>query len=386
MSFIRPDIEALPPSGIARVAIRRLDDPAVIPLWFGEGDRVTPKFIRDAAKAALDDGETFYSFTRGTVALRDGIRDYLGRLYGVDVHPDRITVPGSSMLSVTIAAQMALNKGDHALAVSPHWPNIEMTMRVTGADFSTVRQRLTATGWELTAAEIIDGVRPNTRCIFVNSPCNPTGWVMPAEQQQQLLEFCRERQILLIADEVYHRMAYGVEAAPSFINIAREDDPIIIVYGLSKSWAMTGWRLGWVVAPRQLQTPWQIMSENFNTGATVFAQRAAMVALRDGEPLVRDLREHYAAGRDIVMETLASHPRIALSEPEGAFYAFPRIEGIESSLDFALALLDREDVGVAPGYTFGEGNDQHIRICFARSHEQLREGLQRLLRFLDHNG
>ena len=386
MSFIRPDIEALPPSGIARVAIRRLDDPAVIPLWFGEGDRVTPRFIRDAAKAALDDGETFYSFTRGTVALRDGIRDYLGRLYGVDVHPDRITVPGSSMLSVTIAAQMALNKGDHALAVSPHWPNIEMTMRVTGADFSTVRQRLTATGWELTAAEIIDGVRPNTRCIFVNSPCNPTGWVMPAEQQQQLLEFCRERQILLIADEVYHRMAYGVEAAPSFINIAREDDPVIIVYGLSKSWAMTGWRIGWVVTPRQLQTPWQIMSENFNTGATVFVQRAAAVALRDGEPLVRDLREHYAAGRDIVMETLAAHPRIALSEPEGAFYAFPRIEGIESSLDFALALLDREDVGVAPGYTFGEGNDQHIRICFARSHEQLREGLQRLLRFLDHNG
>jgi aspartate/methionine/tyrosine aminotransferase len=383
MSFIRADIEALPPSGIAQVATRRLDDPDVIPLWFGEGDRVTPSFIRDAAKAALDDGETFYSFTRGTTALREGIRDYLGQLYGEDIHPDRITVPGSSMLSVTIAAQMALSSGDHALAVSPHWPNIEMTMRVTGAEFSAVRQRLTETGWELTAAEIIDAVRPNTRCIFVNSPCNPTGWVMPVEQQQQLLEFCRERQILLIADEVYHRMAYGAEAAPSFINIAREDDPVIIVYGLSKSWAMTGWRIGWVVTPRQLQVPWQIMSENFNTGATVFAQRAAKVALRDGEPLVRDLREHYAAGRDIVMETLAAHPRIALSEPEGAFYAFPRIEGIESSLDFALALLDREDVGVAPGYTFGEGNDQHIRICFARSHDQLREGLQRLLRFLD---
>ena len=158
MSFIRPDIEALPPSGIAQVATRRLDDPDVIPLWFGEGDRVTPSFIRNAAKAALDDGETFYSFTRGTTAVREGIRDYLRQLYGEDIHPDRITMPGSSMLSVTIAAQMALSSGDHALAVSPHWPNIEMTMRVTGAEFSAVRQRLTETGWELTAAEIIDAV------------------------------------------------------------------------------------------------------------------------------------------------------------------------------------------------------------------------------------
>lgn len=382
MKFLRPEIAALPQSGIAKVAVTRLGDPTVIPLWFGEGDRVTPSFIREAAKQALDAGETFYSFTRGTVGFRGAIGDYLQRIYGVDVHPDRITVPGSSMLSVTIAAQMALGPGDHALAVSPHWPNIEMTMRVTGAEFDSVRQRLSANGWELSATEIIAATRDNTRCIFVNSPCNPTGWVMPAAEQRQLLEFCRERHILLIADEVYHRMDYSGEAAPSFLTIAREDDPIIIVYGMSKSWAMTGWRLGWVVTPRQLEIPWQIMSENFNTGATVFAQSAAAVALRDGEPLVKDLRQHYAAGRELVMDILGSHPRIELSEPAGAFYAFPRIEGITSSLDFSLALLEQEDVGVAPGYTFGDGNEQHIRICFARSHDQLREGLERMLRFL----
>jgi aspartate aminotransferase len=125
------------------------------------------------------------------------------------------------------------------------------------------------------------------------------------------------------------------------------------------------------------------MSENFNTGATVFTQRAAAVALLQGEQLVSDLRDHYARGRDLVMEQLASHPRISLTEPEGAFYAFPHIEGVHSSLDFAQDLLAAEDVGVAPGYTFGEGNEQHIRICFARSHDQLREGLARLIRFLD---
>jgi aspartate/methionine/tyrosine aminotransferase len=384
MRYLREDIAALPPSGIARVVMKRLGDPNVIPLWFGEGDMITPQFIRDAAISALEDGETFYDYTRGTLHLRDAIRDYLQRLFGVDVHPDRITCPGSSMLSITMAAQTALQKGDHAVAVAPHWPNIEMTMRIAGAEVTSVRQRLTADGWALEAEEIIAAVRPDTRLIFVNSPCNPTGWVMPAEQQQILLEFCRRRQILLIADEVYHRMVYsGEAAAPSFLTIAEEDDPVVIVYGLSKSWAMTGWRLGWVVTPRGTATTWQIMSENFNTGAAVFTQRAAATALRDGEEMVAERLAHYAHGRDIVMEELGGHPRITLSEPDGAFYAFPHIDGIQSSMDFALGLLEAEDVGVAPGYTFGEDNEQHIRICFARSHEQLAEGLRRLVRHLD---
>ena len=384
MRYLREDIATLPPSGIARVALARLGDPGVIPLWFGEGDMVTPKFIRDAAVAALEEGETFYNYTRGTLQLREAIGEYLKRLLGVDIHPDRVTCPGSSMLSVTMAAQMALQKGDHAVAVAPHWPNIEMTLRIAGAEVTSVRQRLTASGWELQAAEIIAAVRPDTRLVFVNSPCNPTGWVMPADQQLELLEFCRERQVLLVADEVYHRMVYsGNPSAPSFLSIARDDDPVVVVFGLSKSWAMTGWRLGWVITPRDNATAWQIMSENFNTGAAVFTQRAAAVALRDGEELVAERLAHYARGRDIVMEELGGHPRLTLSEPEGAFYAFPHIEGISSSLDFALGLLEAEDVGVAPGYTFGEGNEQHVRICFARSHEQLTEGLRRLVRYLD---
>jgi aspartate/methionine/tyrosine aminotransferase len=227
-------------------------------------------------------------------------------------------------------------------------------------------------------------VRPDTRLIFVNSPCNPTGWVMPVEEQRALLAFCRERQILLVADEVYHRMVYsGDTAAPSFLTLAGDDDPVMIVYGLSKSWAMTGWRLGWVITPRASATAWQVMSENFNTGATVFTQRAAATALRDGEALVAERLAHYARGRDIVMDMLGGHPRIQLNAPEGAFYAFPKIEGIASSLAFAEGLLAAENVGVAPGYTFGDDNEQHIRICFARSHDQLAEGLGRMLNYLD---
>lgn len=226
------------------MAFSRLGDPAVIALWFGEGDTVTPAFIREAAKAALDDGQTFYTHTRGLQSLRDAIKRYLDDLYGLDINPDRITVPGSAMMGVTIAAQTAVSSGDRALIVSLHWPNIEITYRVAGAEIDTVRQRETDAGWHLDVTEIIAAVRPETRSIFVNTPCNPTGWVMHQDDQRELLAFCRERDILLIADEVYHRTFFDGEHAPSFLQVAREDDPLVVVNGFSKAWAMTGWRLG----------------------------------------------------------------------------------------------------------------------------------------------
>ncbi|MCZ6869669.1 MAG: pyridoxal phosphate-dependent aminotransferase [Gammaproteobacteria bacterium] len=383
MSPFRPEIEALEQNGITRVALPRITDPKVIPLWFGEGDAVTPQFIRDAAKAALDEGQTFYSHTRGRQELRDAIKDYLDALYGVDIDPARITVPGAAMMGITIAAQMALTTGDHGLIVSPNWPNIETAYRVTGAEVGFVRQREGADGWQLGAREIIEQTQKRTRAIFVNSPCNPTGWIMQEDDQRELLEFCRARNILLIADEVYGRLVYDRDIAPSFLSISRDDDPLIVVNGFSKAWAMTGWRLGWVVTPTRSATHWAILSECFNTGAASFVQIAGTAALRDGESVVQDLRGRYRDAREIVMQVLASHPRIELSEPQGAFYAFPRVRGLRSSLDFVHGVLDEEDVGIAPGYTFGPHNDAHFRVCFAQSHPRLREGLERVLRYID---
>ncbi|NJN53062.1 MAG: aminotransferase class I/II-fold pyridoxal phosphate-dependent enzyme, partial [Gammaproteobacteria bacterium] len=193
MKPFRPEIEALQQNGITGVAMPRLPDPKVIPLWFGEGDIATPDFIRDAAKQALDAGDTFYVNTRGRNELRNAIKRYLDGLYDIDVHPDRITVPGSAMLGVTLAAQMSLTTGDHALIASPNWPNIETVFRVTGARVSFVRQQETDVGWTLSAADIIAAVEPETRCIYINSPCNPTGWVMSRPEQETLLDFCRGR-------------------------------------------------------------------------------------------------------------------------------------------------------------------------------------------------
>ena len=300
MDFLRPEIAALEQNGITRVALTRIGDPNVIPLWFGEGDAVTDEFIREAAKAALDAGDTFYTHTRGKQALRDALKRYLDGLYGIDLDPDRITVPGATMLGITIAAQMALSTGDHAIIVGPVWPNIDATYRTTGAEVTYVSQRRGHAGWRLDLADVRAALRPRTRSLFLNSPCNPTGWVMPAAQQAELLEICRERNILLIADEVYHRTVYEGDAAPSFMTLARDDDPVIVVSGFSKAWAMTGWRIGWVVAPRRHAETWAVLSECFNTGATVFVQQAAITALERGEEAVARLRDQYARGREIV--------------------------------------------------------------------------------------
>ena len=382
-SAFREDMERLRQNGITTVAFSRFDDPSVIPLWFGEGDSVTPPFIREAAKSALDDGRTFYVHTRGLPELRTALKRYLDGLYGLDIHPDRITVPGSAMLGVTLAAQVALSRGDHGLIVTPAWPNIMAVFKVAGAQIDEVPQRLTPNGWQIDLDELFAAVRPQTRVIYVNSPCNPTGWVMAREEQRRLLEFCRGRGILLLSDEVYHRTVFDGDAAPSFLEVAEEDDPLVVVNGFSKAWAMTGWRLGWMVTPRSPRLHWAALSECFNTGATVFAQYGGIAALRRGEGVVRKLREQYRAGRAIVDAALDGHPLIEHLSPAGAFYAFPRIHGLTDSLAFAQDVLREEDLGIAPGYTFGNGFDGHIRLCFAKSHEKLADGLKRLVRFIE---
>ncbi len=294
-----------------------------------------------------------------------------------------ISYGGSSMLAITMAAQMTLSHGDHGLIVSPHWPNIDRAFQVTGAAYSTVRQRWSKSGWTLALDDLRAALRPNTRALFLNSPCNPTGWVMSRSAQEELLALCRARGIVIIADEVYHRTVFDGDVAPSFLQVASDDDPVIVVNGFSKAFAMTGWRLGWMVTPRRYATQMAVLSECFNTGAPSFVQRAGVVALQQGDELVAHLRAQYRAGRDTVMEIFAGHPRIELAAPEGAFYAFPRIPGLQSSLAFAQGVLAEENVGLAPGYTFGPASDEHFRLCFAQSPVRLREALQRIVRYID---
>jgi aspartate aminotransferase len=381
--MLRQAIESLEQNGITRTAFKRLGDPDVIPLWFGEGDAVTPQFIVDAAKQALDDGCTFYGHARGRADLKAAIKRYLDRFYAIDLDVERVTVPGSAMLAVTMAAQMTLSRGDHALIVTPHWPNVDRAMQVIGAEIGRVRQSFGPDGWHLPLDDVRAAVRPHTRAIYVNSPSNPTGWVMSHADQAELLNFCRARGIVIIADEVYHRTVYDTGVAPSFLQVARDDDPLIVINGFSKAFAMTGWRLGWMVTPGGYGEQMAVLSECFNTSAPSFIQVAGIAALDAGDATVATLCAQYEAGRDTVMRILAPHPLIELSQPEGAFYAFPRVRGLRSSEAFVNRVLEEENVGLAPGYTFGPHNDTHFRLCFAQSPERLHEALTRVVSFLD---
>ncbi len=381
MKPFRDEIEALQQSAITRFSLPHMQDKEVIPLWYGEGDTVTPDFISQAAIQALEAGQTFYTHTRGGLPLRAALKTYLDRLYKLDIDPDRITVPGAAMLGVNIAAQTALTNGDHGLIVGPAWPNIETCFRVTGASVSYVSQHETDRGWHIPVDDIIGAVLPNTKAIFVNSPCNPTGWVMQRSEQEELLEFCRARQILIISDEVYHRIVYDQNVAPSFLSITRDDDPVIVINGFSKAWAMTGWRIGWVVAPKRHVSQWAGLSESFNTGATNFVQAGAIAALEQGEDFVRQQVKQFSQSRDRVIEAFSKCEGLDLCAPQGAFYAFPRVTDTASCEGLVEDILKSTKVGLAPGSAFGPSSDAYFRLCFARSPDNLQIALDRMVRF-----
>lgn len=384
MSPIRSTIEQLRLSGIMRIAIGALEDPEVIPLWFGESDLPTPDIIREAAKRALDEGRTFYSYARGHRLLREALLTYHRRLYGLDLHPDRMSVPGSTMLSVMIAGQCVIEPNDEIVLISPYWPNVRTVVEVLGGRPVEVRLEEGPERWWLDLDRVTRAIGPRTKAIYVNSPSNPTGWIASRDELAALLALCRRHGLALIADEVYHRNVYdGRDPAPSVLELAGDDEPVFVLNGFSKAWAMTGWRLGWMVHPKHLAEPMAVLAEVNNTGATSFAQYGGIAALEQGEEFVRAFVARCRRNRDLVQERLGAHPRVRLLRPQGAFYAFPKIEGLRDSLAFCRRLLAEARVGTAAGYSFGAGNEGHIRLCFAIAPERLEPALDRLLQVLD---
>lgn len=381
---IRPHIAALELSGIGKIALGALDDPDVIPLWFGESDIVTPPFIREAAKAALDAGKTFYGYTRGHLMVREALHRYHARLYGLQLDPDRVSLIGSTMLGVQIACECLLEPGTEIILISPYWPNIRTVAEMKGASVVDVRLREGPGRWRLDMDEVADAVTGRTRAIYINSPSNPTGWVMSGEEQAAVIELCRRHGLGLIADEVYHRnVMAGDGPAPSFLTLSEPEEPVFVLNGFSKAWAMTGWRLGWIVHPRRLATPMSVLAEVSNTGAAAFTQDGAVAALDHGEDFVASFVARCRNNRDLVMEILGSHPRVDLLPPEGAFYAFPKIRGCDDGLLLAQRILAEAKVGTAAGYTFGKGNQGHLRLCFAIAPERLEVALRRIVDVLD---
>ena len=341
-------VQQLQPSLIRKLANQALGREGVIPLWFGESDVVTPAFIREAAKKAIDEGQTFYQPNVGIPPLRAAIVGYMNGLYGTDFDVDNILVTASGMAALSVAMQCAVSPGDEVVIVTPIWPNLPSVPQILGATVKRVALQATDDAWTLDLDALFAACTDKTRALLINSPNNPTGWMLTDAQQTAILDFCRARGIWLVADEVYNRIVYDRRVAPTFADKVTEDDRCLIVNSFSKTWAMTGWRLGWITAPRALKTTLEMLIEyNFSC---IFAptQVAGMAAIESGEDFIAESLARYRTARDVLIEHLNAYPRVFFPQPQAAFYAFFAVDGVADSYAFAEQALAEAQVGLGP--------------------------------------
>ncbi|WP_082508602.1 pyridoxal phosphate-dependent aminotransferase [Burkholderia sp. Leaf177] len=380
----RDAVRALRPSQIREVANAGFGVPDVLPFWFGESNQVTPQFIRDAASQALADGATFYTHNLGIAPLRETLAGYVGRLHGA-TRPSEIAVTSAGVNALMLAAQLVVGAGDRVVAVTPLWPNLVEIPKILGATVETVSLSYGEDGWVLDLDRLLAALTPGTRMLMINSPNNPTGWVMTREQQQAVLDRCRENDIWLIADEVYERLYYGNDAtvAPSFLDLATRDERVIAVNSFSKAWLMTGWRLGWIVAPERVMEDLGKLVEYNTSCAPSFVQLAGIAAVRDGEQFTQSVVAGLRTSRDYLVTALQSIPGVDVRAPLGSMYLFFKLPGADRSLDLCKALVRESGLGLAPGSAFGPEGEGYVRWCYACDTERLDAGVARLRQFLE---
>lgn len=374
----RPSVEQLQPSLIRKLANKAMGRDDIIPLWFGEPDKVTPEFIRDVAKAALDEGLTFYEPNAGIPALRTAISAYMNRLYDTTFDADNIIITASGMSALALACQCVMAHGAKIVIPSPVWPNLPSVPEILGAKVVRVPIRSREDQWHLDLDELFDACAQDAQAMLINSPNNPTGWMLSDEEQQTILDFCRERDIWLMSDEVYNRIVYDRLYAPTFADKVTEDDKFLIVNSFSKAWAMTGWRLGWITTPRSLTTTFEMLAEYNYSCIFAPVQIAGITALEEGEPFIKSALARYKSALDLLTEHFDALPRVFFPKPNAAFYAFFAVEGVQDSFTFAQEALAKTGVGLAPGLAFGPQGEGYLRICYAVEQELLHKALIQL--------
>jgi len=381
---MRAVIESLPGSKIREVANAGIGREDVLAFWFGESDEPTPEFIRDAAARSLRDGETFYANNLGLPELRAAIAGYVGSLHR-PLGSERIAVTSSGVNALMLAMQTLVGAGDEVIAVVPVWPNLTAQPEILGARVTRVSLRPEAGAWRLDLDELLAAVTSKTRVLLVNAPNNPTGWTLTRAEQQAIVAHCRRTGTWIVADEVYERIYFSGERAlaPSFLDVAAPHDRLIVIHSFSKSFLMTGWRLGWMVLPAAVTESVGKLIE-FNTScAPVFVQRAGLAALARADDFVPGLVQRLKACRDTLLPLLVALPQVTVASPARGLYAFLQIEGHSDSLALAKQLVVDAGLGLAPGVAFGPEAEGWLRWCFAsRAPARLVDGVQRLTRFL----
>ena len=377
----RPQVSALSSSRIRDIANAAMGRSDVAAFWFGEGDEVTPRFIREAAQSALEAGETFYVHNLGLLELRKAIAAYQSALHNTAMTHERIAVTGSGVSALMIANQLVVSPGDKVVVVTPIWPNIAEAPRLIGAQVHRFPLQIDNQRWTLDIDKLLDALSSDTRMLIINAPNNPTGFTLGTEGQRAILDHCRKHGIWVLTDEVYERLVFdGLAVAPSMLALADPDDRIIGVNSFSKAWRMTGWRLGWLTLPRAMMADVPKVIEYNTSCAPAFVQRGGLAALTDprGQLAVQTLRSDLEISRTRLLEGLSSSGRIEVPRAQGAMYAFFRIAGQTDDMAIASTLVADYGLGLAPGSAFGPEGQGWLRWCFAAAPEKIATGLARL--------
>ena len=393
---MRQTVLNLEESMIRRVANAGMGRSDVLKFWFGESDETTPAFIRDAAIASLQQGETFYAHNLGLPELRDAIARYSTGLRCPGAEPigaERIAVTSGGVNALMLAVQALVDAGDEVVAVTPVWPNLTAQPLIMGAQLRCVSLKPVAGQWQLDMEELLAAITPKTKLLIVNAPNNPTGWTLSRDEQAAILGHCRKTGTWILADEVYERLYFESTpngCAPSFLDIASPEDRLVVVHSFSKSFLMTGWRLGWLVMPPAM-TPHMGKLVEFNTScAPVFIQRAGLVALQKTDDVTPQLVAHLKTCRDTLVPLLQAIPGVEVAAAKGGMYAFFRLtdqQRFGDSLETAKRLVAEAGLGLAPGNAFminpaplAQG---WLRWCFAsRDVARLEQGADRLRHWL----
>jgi aspartate/methionine/tyrosine aminotransferase len=383
---MRQAIAELPGSLIREIANAGMGRADVLAFWFGESDEVTPEVIRRAAIESLERGETFYSQNLGLPELREALAAYASSLHR-PVVAGRVVVTSGGVNGLMLASQALVDAGDEVVVVTPVWPNLVAQPAILGATVRCVALEPRGGAWTLDVDSLLAAVSPRTKMLVVNAPNNPTGWTLTRTEQRRILDHCRGTGTWILSDEVYERLVFESEdqgCAPSFLDIADPDDRLVVAHSFSKSFLMTGWRLGWLVLPPALVDAFGKLIE-FNTScASVFTQRAALAALAHRDAITPAVVAHLKTCRDTLVPLLAATPGVQVASPRGGMYAFFRIEGFDDSLAVAKRLVAEAGLGLAPGAAFAPEAAGWLRWCFAASDTgRLVEGVRRLRQWLD---
>ena len=375
---LRAEARLAPVSGIEAVASYGRGRPGIIPLWSGEGDLATPDFINAAAMRGLANGETFYTWQGGIPELRQALARYHMRHFGMEFSEAEFLVTVGGMQAIQLALQATVGAGDEAIYLTPAWPNFEAAVAVAGGTPVPVRLEQSDNGWLCDVSKIEAAVTPRTKAIFVNTPSNPTGWTADRQTLQAILDLARKHNLWIIADEIYTLFHFGGRRAASFMDIMDEEDRILFVNTFSKNWAMTGWRIGWLRVHPSLGRMFENLVQYSTSGVAQFLQRGAIAALDEGDAFLASQVERAQAARDLVCRILGETGRVRFSVPPGAFYLFFSVDGLKDAQKAAFEIIDKANVGLAPGTAFGDGGETFLRLCFHRRLDQIEEAANRL--------